>query len=58
LCDADEVVVGPTGFEIWSTPAQATPNSKDAAGNPWVPLFNGKNMEGFYTYIQRSGKIS
>jgi hypothetical protein len=24
--------------------------------SPWIPLFNGKNMDGFYTYMQRSGK--
>lgn len=36
--------------------AGAKPANTEEKENPWVPLFNGKNMEGFYTYMQRSGK--
>ena len=29
-----------------------------AAGEPWVPLFNGRNLDGWYTFLQKHGKNS
>ena len=27
-----------------------------AADDGWIPLFNGKNFDGWYTYVQSTGK--
>ena len=32
------------------------PRSVDAAGPGWVSLFNGKNLDGWYTYFNSTGK--
>jgi hypothetical protein len=29
-----------------------------SADDGWVPLFNGKNFDGWYTYVESNGKNS
>jgi hypothetical protein len=36
----------------------ALPPLPAAAADGWIDLFNGKNLDGFYTFLQRSGKNS
>jgi hypothetical protein len=38
-----------------SGPAQ-TSRSAAADSNEWVPLFNGRNLDGWYTFLQKHGK--
>jgi hypothetical protein len=37
-----------------SKPAAAA----DKAAEPWIPLFNGRNLDGWYTFLQKHGKNS
>ena len=36
--------------------AQQQAASGPAAGSGWTPLFNGRNLDGWYTFLNRSGK--
>jgi len=45
----------PTGAAA-PAPAAALPVIKGELTDDWKPLFNGKNLDGFYTFLDKSGK--
>jgi hypothetical protein len=44
------------GTRHWRPSTQALPPLPAPAADGWIDLFNGKNLDGFYTFLQRSGK--
>jgi hypothetical protein len=49
------------GSQPPATRPKATDPSSAASGEsrkPWVPLFNGRNLDGWYTFLQKHGKNS
>ena len=52
---------GSTGSQTPETPAQAAvkPEAKPGpSSGHWIPLFNGRNLDGWYTFLQKHGKNS
>jgi hypothetical protein len=40
----------------WATFALPAQASRAPAAGDWVPLFNGRNLDGWYTFLQKHGK--
>jgi Domain of Unknown Function (DUF1080) len=53
-CGLERTSWAQSTLQTESKPAAAA----DKAAEPWVPLFNGRNLDGWYTFLQKHGKNS